>query len=104
MVAKEQNGGELDAFALQKGLQSPTNQTYKPNERERGKKREAANFVEQKISYSFPCLLELKLMLIIICESFTNVLPKRQWLLLKQEYTTSGRTEGGSDTYLHDLI
>jgi hypothetical protein len=51
--------------------------------RETGKERETGNFVEQKIRYLFPCLLELQDILIIIRESFTNVVAKRQWLLLR---------------------
>jgi hypothetical protein len=51
--------------------------------RDRGNEREAGYFVEQKIRYSFPCLLELQDILIIICKSFANVVAERQWLLLR---------------------
>jgi len=51
--------------------------------RERGKEREAGNFVQQKIRYSFSCLLELQDILIIIRKSFANVVARRQWLLLR---------------------
>jgi hypothetical protein len=50
--------------------------------RDRGKEREAGNFVEQKIRYSFSCLLELQI-LIIIRKSFANVVAEGQWLLLR---------------------
>ena len=42
-----------------------------------------SNFAEQKIRYSFQCLLELQGILIIIRKSFANVVANRQWLLLR---------------------